>query len=375
MIDFSAINNGYTDAAPALNRLLAQGGTVRIPQGEYRVTTPLLIPSGTTLIAHPQARFLLLPERPLRAHECLLSNANDLKGGDHDITVTGGIWDGVNTCPYNKKQDIFDLNGYSGTVLSFFGVKGLTLRDLTVANSETYNIRMACVEDFRIEDISFVSDVVGQNQDGLHFNGGCHRGVVRRIRALSKGQTNDDLIALNADDSMLRVENVGMIRGDITDIDFEDLYAQDCHTIIRLLSVDHAIRDITIRNVYGGFRCYAINADAARYCRTPLFREEDMPDGVGEISRVTISGMTCRPTVDPGRTANPAIIWESRADTVRLTDFRLLPGTVPTDALLCRHVPGLHVRTGSRDILLQEKQDTCTIPLLTELLLHSEAVG
>ena len=224
-MDFSDINALQKDAAPFLNELLSQGGHVEIPQGEYRVGSTLLVPSGTTLIAHPQAHFFLLPERRLRAHEYLLTNQNHRVGGDHDITIEGGIWDGVNTCPFNQKGDIFDLSGYSGVVLNFFGVKGLNLRNFVIANSETYNIRMARIEDFTIENIAFVSDQLGKNQDGLHFNGYCSHGKVSNIRALSKGQTNDDLIALNADDSMERVENIGMVRGPITEIDFDDLYA------------------------------------------------------------------------------------------------------------------------------------------------------
>lgn len=129
------------------------------------------------------------------------------------IAIFGGVWDGNNTAANNAKPDLFDKNGYSGAVLNFSGVEQLKLSGLAVANSVTYNIRMTRIENFSIEDIDFVSDAFGQNQDGLHFGGEIRNGRVKNIRALSNGQTNDDLIALNADDSVERVENLDLVRG------------------------------------------------------------------------------------------------------------------------------------------------------------------
>ena len=359
MNSFITINNGRTDASPLLQQLLNRGGTIEIPQGEYRITTPLQIPSDTTIIAHPQAHFILCGDTPRAAHHYLLTNS-----GSRNITITGGIWDGNNQGPSNAKGDIFDLTRYSGCVLNFCGVENLTLRGLTVTNSVTYFVRMAKIDGFTIEDIAFVSDKIAHNQDGLHFNGWCRNGIVRRITALSLGQTNDDLIALNADDSMERVENVGMVRGDIENILFEDLYAQDCHTIIRLLSVDHAIRNITIRRVYAGFRCYAINADGARYCRTPLFKENDWPAGVGCIENVRIEDMTCRPT--SGK--YPALMWESQGKNVCLKNFRLLKEDFPqVNALEAKNIVSTVITADGIDHPLTEKSQQLALDDFTDL--------
>ena len=136
-----------------------------------------------------------------------------------------------------------------------------------MTNSVTYYVRMCRVHHFSIENIDFVSDTFGVNQDGLHIGGDVRHGTVRNIRALSYGQTNDDMIALNADDSIERVENFDLCRDTIEDISFENIFTECCHTIIRMLSVTAEIKNIRFKNIFGGFRCNAINADAARYSR------------------------------------------------------------------------------------------------------------
>ena len=136
---------------------------------------------------------------------------------------------------------------------------------------------------------------MGWTQDGLHFNGSCFNGLVENVTALDD-QTNDDLLAFNADDSVVRVENYDMVRGPITNVVCRHIRAASCHSPIRLLSVDAPIRDVTVEGLEVGCREYFVNLDGARYCRTPLFDERDRPDGVGRIERVTIRN--CRHYAD-----------------------------------------------------------------------------
>jgi len=272
---------------------------------------------------------------PKRRGDYLLTNADPV-GGNRNITIRGGVWDGNSMGKQNKKpSDIFDPNGFSGVVLNFRNVENLHLSDLIVANAVGYHIRMAVLSHFVIENIGFLADHPGATQDGLHFNGEVHDGTVRHIRALSYGLTTDDLIALNADDSMERIENFGMLRGEISDITFENLFAENAHTLIRLLSVTAPIRNIKIRNVFGGFRCNAINADGARYCRTPLFREEEFPNGCGVIENVEIENMTCYPTSDA---AKEAICLESLSNGLAIRNFRCPTGDFSVPALRARNL-------------------------------------
>lgn len=356
VIDFGATATGYVDDGPAFQKALDAGcPLVIIPQGKYLIANTLRVRSNTTIQAHPNARIIFEGERPKKAHEYLLSN-DDTQNGNENIAIRGGVWDGNNKGSGNQKGDLFDLTGYSGAVLNFFNVKNLTLENLIVANSITYFIRMAMVDTFTIQNVHFLSDVPAFNQDGIHMNGYVKNGVIRAISALSKGQTNDDLIAFNADDSMERVENVGMCRGPIENILVEDLFAEDCHTIIRILTVDAPIRNITIRNIYAGYRCYAINADAARYCRTPLFKDADHPNGVGLLQNIHVDSMTCFPTKENNR---PAICLESIADDVTFTDFNLInPDNLPpVQAFLLRNVPGQTVLADGQAFTANAKSD------------------
>ena len=317
--DYNAIGNGFTDDTKAFQQALDSGSdTILIPHGAYIISETLLVHSNTTILAEPTARIVMDGETPKLQGRFLLTNA-DWEKGNTNIAIIGGVWDGNNQGEANFKGDIFDTTRFSGAVLNFFNVDGLKLDGLTVANSVTYTIRMAKLSNFTIENISFFSDKLAYNQDGLHFNGEVRNGKVKNIRALSKGQTNDDLIALNADDSMERVENIGMTRGDIENLVIENVYAEDCHTIVRMFSVDSAIRNITLRNIQGGFRFYAINADAGRYCRTPVFDDSEWPNGVGRIENVLVENMTCYCTNKEQQ--QPAIILESLADGLELRNL------------------------------------------------------
>ena len=367
---YGIAGDGIRDDSAALQALLDSGEKdIYIPQGCYLISKTLRINTGTCLKASPNARFIMDSVTKKKRGDFLITNS-DFKNGNRDITISGGVWDGNNQGEGNKKPDIFDKTGYSGTVMNFFNVKGLKLSDFVVANSVTYNIRMCAIEDFEIENISFLSDNPGNNQDGLHFGGRIKNGHVKNIRALSNGQTNDDMIALNADDSIERVENLDLYRDSIEDVTFEDIFAENCHTVIRLLSIDAPIRNIHIKNVYGGYRCYAVNADAARYCRTPLFRDEDRPLGVGKIENLTIENMTVYPTLD---TEKPAVCIESLADGLKISDFKIIDrwGIGNAEyALQIRNVKNLENIIDGKEMFIEGKEKDLKVKEFKNLEIH-----
>ena len=371
--DFGAIGDGRCDDYEAFKAALESGASrVLIPFGEYRVSKTVYIGSDTSLVADRCARIVMGRDSRAKRGDFLLSAID----GSKNISVTGGIWDGRNSIPENSKPDLFDKEGYSGSVLNFVGVSGLTLRDLTVANSTTYYVRMCRVEDFVIENIDFVSDEFGHNQDGLHFGGGVRRGRVKNVRALSNGQTNDDMIALNADDSVERVENFDLVRDDIEDIVFENIYAENCYTIIRMLSVTAKIRNIRFKNIYAGYRHYAINGDGARYCKTPLFREEDHPMGVGLCENIEIENFVCYPVnkkADHPRCTEPepihALRLEVNFNNFRIKDFKMIPGINDEGcyALYMKNVVGNRIVADGKEYILSSKSDEALIERFEEI--------
>lgn len=363
--DFGAFGDGVHDDYAAFQRALDSGaGIVAVPMGIYPISETLLVHSGTRIEADRGAKIVMRGTRRKKQGEFLLSNA-DPEGGNRDIALVGGIWDGNNTAPEHAKPDLFAENGYSGAMLNFVGVTGLVLRDVVLANSVTFYVRMSRVHDFVIENVDFVSDRPGWNQDGLHFGGDVKHGTVRNLRALSDGQTTDDMIAFNADDSIVRVENRGLVRDGIEDITVENVYARQCHTIFRMLSVDAPIRNIRICNVYAGYRCYGINADAARYCRTPLFAEEEYPAGCGRLENIVIENFTCIPAGD-----TPAIALESMADGVEIRNFRMICPDGKANALEAKNLVGQKVIADGEEHLLQEKTDVLKMNDFTSLRLE-----
>lgn len=317
--DFGAVGDGVADdTAPIQQALNYENATVIIPEGNYRITKTLVVSSHSIVQASEKARLFLCHSAEKKRGVFLLSNRHT-ETGDVDITIQGGIWDGnydgKNT---TKPNDIFDSGAWSGTVLNFKSVKQLQLINLTVINSTVFHIRLCRIDGFQIENIRFSSEQLAFNQDGLHFGGECRNGVVRNIIA-TDGQTNDDLIALNADDCTDRAENFDLICGAIENIVFENIKAENCFTAIRFLSVRHPIRNIVVRNITCGCRVYAINMDGARYCKTPLFREEEYPDGCGQIENISIENME---VYGCDNRDNPLILAETRCKNFVITGFK-----------------------------------------------------
>ena len=317
--NFGIYGDGVADDTPALQRAInACGGYLELPAGVYRITRTLLLPSNIHLKLHPYAVMKYCGETQRRAGEFLLSNA-DARNGNENITVEGGLWDGNCDGTYNQKPDIFTPHGWSGSMFNFHNVRNLVLSSMTVMDSPAYFFRFCGLNNFRITNIIFTGRKACPNQDGLHFAGNCKNGYISGISALN-GQTNDDLIALNADDNVQRVENLGLTNGPIENIRMENIVAEDCHTFLRMLSVTNPIRNIDVTNVRCGCRTYIINMDAARYCRTPLFDDAQHPDGVGHIENVRIANMTAFSTGDSS-TQTPLICGETNCKNVRIENF------------------------------------------------------
>ena len=371
VVEFGAWGDGAHDDYTAFQAALDAGAdTVTIPQGIYWISQTLKIGSNTTIIAARGAKMVMKSLSRRKRNDFLLSN-KDTVNGNQNIKITGGIWDGNNTSQENAKADIFDKEGYSGTLLNFVNVEHLELRDMVLANSTAYYVRTCKVHHFIIDNIDFVCDNFSKNQDGLHFCGDVKHGRVSNIRALSYGQTNDDLIALNADDSIERVENLDLCRDTIEDITFENIFAENCHTIIRILSVTAEIKNIRFKNIIGGFRCHAINADAARHCRTPLFQENDYPNGVGKIRDVSIENFTCYPVQSlpegfGGSKAKPrpALRLESHMEHFRITNFNYVGDNNSTQgypALKATNLCGEKICADNKEYFLQSKEDVLVL--------------
>lgn len=290
--DFGASGDGVTDDFSSLQSALGTGKRrVIIPAGRYRVSGTLKVSCDTEIVADENADIFVCERLPKKRGDFLITNADHING-NKNITLRGGIWNGNYDGKNNSKNpDIFDPTACSGTVMNFFNVSNLTIEGVTLANPVAYFTRFSRIDGFVIRDISFCSETVSINHDGLHFGGECRNGIIENIRALTYGETGDDLLAFNADDCITRLENRDILCGDIENITVKNVSAENCHTAIRLSSVSSKIRNITVENIKTGCRAYAVNMDATRYCRTPVFKEGDYPQGVGNIENIVIKKM------------------------------------------------------------------------------------
>ena len=247
--------DGIHDDTQALQSLLdARTVYVKFPPPKvcYLISKPLKIHSGQELALDRYCHIKLMPNS-----NCVMLENADPENGDKNITVTGGIWD-LNNLEQEKNPIHFSNNPnlfmgfypdvYNGTVISFYNVRNLRIAHLTVKDPVTFSITLNVINQFTVEDITFdfnYGNPWAVNMDGVHLCGNCHFGVIRNL----KGSCYDDMVAINADEG---------VPGPITDIQVDGLFADDCHSAVRLLSADHPVERISISNVFGTYYQYCI---------------------------------------------------------------------------------------------------------------------
>lgn len=167
-----------------------------------------------------------------------------------NIEICGGIWNcnNLNQLPNPEQTEGFGPYGYTGDGMLFYGVKNIKLSSMTVKDPVHYGITFDRVSYFTVEDMAFdynLGNPMAINMDGIHFNGNCHFGKISNL----KGACYDDLVALNAHEGS---------QGPISNIEIDGLFAEDCHSAVRLLTVSDDIENIHISNVYGTYYQYCI---------------------------------------------------------------------------------------------------------------------
>ncbi len=167
-----------------------------------------------------------------------------------DFEIEGGIWD------FNNKGQTenpiwthhYDEKKYNGYGMMFYNVKNFRLSNMTMKDPVNFAAVLDTASYFTVENIDFdfnYGNPTAVNMDGIHLDGCCHYGVLRNL----KGTCYDDLVALNAEEGH---------HGDITNITIDGIYAENCHSAVRLLTVVDKIENIHITNVHGTYYQYCI---------------------------------------------------------------------------------------------------------------------
>jgi len=338
VLDFGAIGNGCSDDTISIQRAIDSGSSlVIIPPGIYQITKTLKIPSHTTIRATQNTTIRLADSAGTGAGIFLLTNANH-KSGNTNIVIEGGTWDGNNQHNPRSVGGDRERYGYSGVAITFIKVKKLELRNFTVKNPESYSVRLGEVEDFMIKNIILDQPILRPNQDGIHLGGFCQRGVIQNIKAVTNNTPNDDMIAINADDNVNTDITQGIKCGPIKDIQIKNLSAINAWNFVRLLSATSLIENITVENVSGGCRFFAVNMNNWAF-----------PVGVGNIHNITLKNFNVSKSIV--EKFCPALVKISlKVENLRICNFFRGKGTLSKALTLL-------VRNNAKNVLMFEGLD------------------
>lgn len=285
---YGALGDGKTNCSPAISKALENETEIYFPAGIYAITEELLIPSNRHLCLDKDATIFAADNCFNKAGvRAIITNA-DHENGNENIIIEGGKVDANNI--HNGRAS-WKHGPNRGLTYCFKRVKNLTVKNMISHNADSYNFHLCRVENFLIEDITFTSTHLPKCQDGVHVGGFCHHGVIRNIKA-EYGCTNDDLLAFSADEIYSYMHNQGLEDGPISDILVENVYAENCWSAVRILSVVSEISNLTFRNMSIGVRRHGFNLDASRHLETPIFKEKDYPNGVGKLKNIVLEDIT-----------------------------------------------------------------------------------
>ncbi len=265
-----------------------------------------LLDSGEHEIRVPAAKVCLLISKTLKVHsnqsvvfdrytvirmkagsdQIMIAN-DDHEKGNENISLVGGIWDMNNLeqslTEYQECRQkgtkfadrAYDPAYYIGVLMRFNRVKNLSICGLTLKDPVTFGMQLGHLRQFTIADIVFDYNLRRTNMDGVHLNGDCRWGRIANL----KGTTNDDLVALNADDGRWGE----MSRGAIEDVSVDGIFAENGYTAVRLLSAGSPIRRIQLANIFGTYRYNVVS----------LTNHRVHPGAASTFEDISIRGVFC----------------------------------------------------------------------------------
>ena len=273
---YTLYGDGVHDDYPAIQEMIDSGVcevSLPAPKNKYLISKTLVLPSNFKLTLPRFAEICLMENsdcpmicnnwktieddgKIVRAGRDKIWNfASRISAKNEDkcknIEVSGGIWNfnNKNQKPNPLRTLEFGENeAYTGFGMQFFNVDNLKISSMTLKDPITFALVLDVVSYFTVEDITFDfvdGNPMKLNMDGVHIDGNCHHGVIKNI----KGACFDDLVALNAYEGY---------SGPISDVVIDGLFAEDCHSAVRLLAINEKISNVHISNVFGTYYQYCI---------------------------------------------------------------------------------------------------------------------
>lgn len=242
---FGAIADGITDDTVILQDYLDNGqGVYLFPKGVYSISgldinpdSKLIFEKGSILALRDNS------DRPVLQNKNFQGSTNT----DKNIEIYGLEIEGNEA----NQISVGVSDPYTGEPTAgvrFFGVENLKIINAKINKAKKYGIWLSRITNGVFNDIEFNQSLLTiSNQDGIHFNGLCYNLEISNIR----GVTNDDMIALNADD-VAQGANVSF--GEIKNATIKDVIFDNNLNGIRLLSAGNLLDQIYINNLSGNVR-------------------------------------------------------------------------------------------------------------------------
>lgn len=268
-MEHTLYGDGIHDDFPAIQQRLDSGiceVALPPPKKWYVIGKTLRLHGGQSLRFPPFARIRLAD-----GADCSMVEDDDFSTWKENICIEGGIWDMNHANQSPNPYHFPDKDGkkfsdrtaeigwnaaesgvfptiYTGFCMRFCRVRGLRVESIVLCNPVTYGIQAGYCEDFTFRSIRFdyrEGSPKLWNMDGIHIEGNCKNGVLSDL----KGACHDDLVAITSDDGLY---------GPIENIVVDGIFAEHCHSAVRLLSHGLPVRNVTVRNVYGSFYTYCV---------------------------------------------------------------------------------------------------------------------
>ena len=184
---FGAAGDGGTDDAAAIQRAIdaaaQKGGTVVFPAGRTFLSGPLELKGHVEYRFEPGSVLLASPDETLYTRSAFGENRGEgmcwIWAQDaEDISITGtGRIDGNGVAfmadeiedSYNLKPlvDNFDPRPH---VMTLYGVRGLRIRDVTLANSAYWTVHLGGCYDVVIDGVTIANNLKIRNGDGIDID-------------------------------------------------------------------------------------------------------------------------------------------------------------------------------------------------------------
>lgn len=318
-LDTSLTSGGGTDDTATLQGILnaasAANPLILVVDGPARLTASLRLKSHTTLV-FPAGCGLFMTANSYAAAVTNYNRSASTRT-DTDIAIIGGYF---HCNGDNQGTGTSEVESGDGTILcglAFFGVSRLKLSGCYVYQSCNWGLCVSNSDHVLVEDYRFDRGATTLQRDGLNFRGPCEFVAVHGATI----KAYDDAIALNARDysgipAIAALLGPYILGGPITDVLIDDVTLDDCLFGVDLISDQHLIDRVTVRNIHGTCRNYAL-----RLTYDPLNAGNV---GTGNFGTITLDGCDVRATGSPygGGIPTGTIALESVALCVVLRDLK-----------------------------------------------------